>query len=778
MRLNKLIAILFCSCFALVSQADPYTWTASYSADATAKYATKTVTDPNGHQVVKTSIFGFGSPLLTKVSDQAGLTTTSVINPVGLTQSISQGGLTHSYTYNDHNWLETDIAPELGTTTFTYYPNGQRETEQTNNASKITYTYDATGNPLTTTYSASEDGKIPAASTVTKTYDTNNRLSTESNGIAGYTYTYDANGNMLTAVYSYGGHDYNFTYTYDGNNSLTSITYPDGIKLDYAPDAFGLPSQVKRVDNGHADLLIHDINYSNYKKISSYEFSGSFLEHDFDPMGRISGIIAGTGTPTAIGTKYVDLTYTYDGMNNVKTVTDNLDQTQNRTFGYDAANRMTTANGSWGNGSYTYDNLNNISKYNLGDNISEKYTYNTTNNQLNSVAGTANKAFTYDANGNVISNGKDTFLYNAANQLIKVTGTSGSGQAIEVDYLYDAASHVVSYTETVAGAKKQPVFTIYDDKGDLLYSIDPNKKETKDYIYLDGKQVAISKHATGDTTTLDTSYYVNDALGSPTASINNSGALSWHRHYQPYGKEIENKDTSINHTSFTGKRLYGDIALVNMNARFYDPVVGRFMGYDPAPVTSENLFSFNRYAYANNNPMLYTDPTGLLSWSTVGRLFSSVADTFISSSTKSDVMSAEADLANGVEKSVNNLTSSVKSAFGTESKAVSQKTFQTYTKTNPETGEVYTGRTSGTRSPQQNVAARNARHHMSDKGFGDAALDKSSSNRYAIRGREQQLIDANGGAKSMGGTSGNAINGIASKNPRLSEYINAANQEF
>lgn len=670
MRLNKLIAILFCSCFVIVSQADPYTWTASYGADATAKYTTKIVTDPNGHQVVKTSIFGFGSPLLTEVSDQAGLTTTSVINPVGLTQSISQGGLTHSYTYNDHNWLETDIAPELGTTTFTYYPNGQRETEQTNNASKISYTYDATGNPLTTTYSASADGKIPAANTVTKTYDTNNRLSTESNGIAGYAYTYDANGNMLTAVYSYGGKDYNFTYTYDGNNSLTSITYPDDIKLDYTPDAFGFPSQVERVDNAHTDLLIHDINYSNYKKVSSYEFAGSFLEHDFDPMGRISGIIAGTGTPAAIGTKYVDLTYTYDGMNNVKTVIDNLDQTQNRTFGYDAANRMTTANGSWGNGSYTYDNVNNISKYNLGDNVSENYTYNTTTNQLNSIAGTANKTFTYDANGSVTNNGQDTFVYNAANQLVKVTGTNSSGQAIEIDYLYDAASHVVSYTETIAGAKKQPVFTIYDSKGDLLYSIDPNKKETKDYIYLDGKQVAIAKHATGDTATLDTTYYVNDALGSPAASINNSGALEWHRHYQPYGKEIDNKDTSVNHTSFTGKKLYGDIGIVNMNARFYDPVVGRFMGYDPAPVTAENLFSFNRYAYANNNPMLYTDPTGMLpSWLEEGmHNVAGFMEAMPVEAGGEKIVDGVVEGAEDVAKGVEAITSDVKAEFGVAEK--------------------------------------------------------------------------------------------------------------
>jgi hypothetical protein len=49
---------------------------------------------------------------------------------------------------------------------------------------------------------------------------------------------------------------------------------------------------------------------------------------------------------------------------------------------------------------------------------------------------------------------------------------------------------------------------------------------------------------------------------------------------------------------------------------------------------------------------------------------------------------------------------------------------------------------------------------MTDEGFGPAVLDKSSLSKDAIRGREQQLVDAHGGAKSMGGTSGNAINGI------------------
>ena len=106
-------------------------------------------------------------------------------------------------------------------------------------------------------------------------------------------------------------------------------------------------------------------------------------------------------------------------------------------------------------------------------------------------------------------------------------------------------------------------------------------------------------------------------------------------------------------------------------------------------------------------------------------------------------------------------------------------TYQTYTKTNPDTGEVYTGRTSGTGTPEENVKARDQGHHMNDKGFGPAQLDKSSSNPDAIRGREQQMIDANGGAKkSDGGTSGNAIRGVSKSNPKAEQYKQASTKEF
>jgi len=61
---------------------------------------------------------------------------------------------------------------------------------------------------------------------------------------------------------------------------------------------------------------------------------------------------------------------------------------------------------------------------------------------------------------------------------------------------------------------------------------------------------------------------------------------------------------------YTGHEHLPMFGLINMNARLYDPVIGRFLSPDPyvqAPYFSQN---FNRYSYAWNNPLRYTDPNG------------------------------------------------------------------------------------------------------------------------------------------------------------------------
>lgn len=63
---------------------------------------------------------------------------------------------------------------------------------------------------------------------------------------------------------------------------------------------------------------------------------------------------------------------------------------------------------------------------------------------------------------------------------------------------------------------------------------------------------------------------------------------------------------------------------------------------------------------------------------------------------------------------------------------VGPKTYQTYTKVNPETGQVYAGRTSGYGTPLENIAARDSGHAYNDLGFGPAQLDQSSENYVAV----------------------------------------------
>jgi hypothetical protein len=94
---------------------------------------------------------------------------------------------------------------------------------------------------------------------------------------------------------------------------------------------------------------------------------------------------------------------------------------------------------------------------------------------------------------------------------------------------------------------------------------------------------------------------------------------------------------------------------------------------------------------------------------------------------------------------------------------------------------VYSGRTSGTGTPQQQVQARTSapdHQQKTTQGYGPGVVDKSSSNAAAIRGREQQLIEQNGGAQSQGGTSGNAINGVSPTNPNVTTYKQACEREF
>lgn len=103
-------------------------------------------------------------------------------------------------------------------------------------------------------------------------------------------------------------------------------------------------------------------------------------------------------------------------------------------------------------------------------------------------------------------------------------------------------------------------------------------------------------------------FYHNDAAGSPIAATDGSGNLLWDQAYDAWGVPIPSP--SGDPRSFTGASRDSDTGLSDLQARWYSPELGRMLAMDPVSFHEGNIQSFNFYAYGNNNPYRYDDPTG------------------------------------------------------------------------------------------------------------------------------------------------------------------------
>ncbi|WP_412515065.1 RHS repeat-associated core domain-containing protein, partial [Shewanella indica] len=92
---------------------------------------------------------------------------------------------------------------------------------------------------------------------------------------------------------------------------------------------------------------------------------------------------------------------------------------------------------------------------------------------------------------------------------------------------------------------------------------------------------------------------------SVVAESDSAGNIISRSHYEPFGKRLGGDKAGI---GYTGHLQDEDLNLTYMQARYYDPLIGRFYSNDP--IGFRDVHSFNRYAYANNNPYKYVDPDG------------------------------------------------------------------------------------------------------------------------------------------------------------------------
>jgi len=105
-------------------------------------------------------------------------------------------------------------------------------------------------------------------------------------------------------------------------------------------------------------------------------------------------------------------------------------------------------------------------------------------------------------------------------------------------------------------------------------------------------------------------YYYTDPQGTPLVKTDASGNVIARYDYAPYGATVASLGAAPNGPGYTGHVNDPESGLVYMQARYYDPALGRFLSIDPVAPSAGNGFSFNRYAYAANNPIEHTDPDG------------------------------------------------------------------------------------------------------------------------------------------------------------------------
>ena len=561
----------------------------------------KRITDPNGN--VTTYRFsgyeGPGQGAVTHIFQPMGVTTHISRNVHDQVIYVRQYGNHNGYYMNKYNHYYYDSrqrlcrhrTPESGDTV-SYYDSANRTTWTAQGQSsrtscsqsavpgnqRVTYTYDILDRVKIANYPDSSPD-------VYTTYDANGNVLTKNRGGANWTYTYNELNKLTSENLSIDGRSYNTSYGYNYAGFLSRQITPFNRTIYFNSDSFGGASSVRAGSTYYA----RDISYHPNRALKSMEYGNGFY-HDV--------VLNARQLPYRLharkgGTRSLLLYHYYDANENITQILDYSDSTRpfHKYMTYDGLDRLKTANApnAWGNGTFKYDPLGNLRQKTLG-NRTVNINYNSLNRVISVNDAGVSRNFGYDTRGNVTNNGERTFTYDRSNQ---PTYMSGAGS-----YKYDGNHKRV---KSVVNGKT--TYSVYGLSGNLLYldKVTDNKKI--EYIHAAGKTIARIENGVPG-------YTHNDLLGSALSSTTSSGGIKWREQYTPFGEKWLNPSGNKDNVGFTGHIQDDRTGLTYMQARYYDPDIGRFLSIDPVGFRPSKPSLFNRYAYASNNPYRYLDPDG------------------------------------------------------------------------------------------------------------------------------------------------------------------------
>ena len=569
--------------------------------------------DNNGNLVVSTDALGIQHrhPV-----DALNRITSNVdnYNGTGTTQNTSTG-----FTYNALDQLTAIIDPNNLVTHYTYDGLGNRTALQSPDTGTSGDTYDAAGNHLTHT-----DARNITGST---TYDALNRpISTtypdtssnvvydydEANAVTGCTssapigrltrivesavttvYCYDARGNVIQKKQITSTATDTISYTYTAADRLSTVTEPDGTVITDTYNTLGQLTTVQVAPLGGAtQTAVSGATYLPFGPIASYTLgNGQTVTRTYDANYSLTDVISPS----------LNLHFARDAMGNINALGNTAGANPaSESYSYDPLYHLVSVtDGTTAVESYTYNGSGDrLSKTSVSGLATGTYGYQTGTHLLSTIGSAARS---YDPNGNTIgsASGGQTlgFGYDNRNRLSLVQ----ANQQTVATYAYNALGERIG--KTVVAPQASERFT-YDEASQLLGEYGTSNRN---YVWFGSLPVAVVDVAGG---VADISFVTTDGMGTPRVITNSSGTPVWQWPYQanPFGEQQPTGSLGYN-LRFPGQYYDTESGLVSNGARdCYEPITGRYCESDPTGLAGGT----STYAYANGNPLLNVDPTGLI----------------------------------------------------------------------------------------------------------------------------------------------------------------------